>query len=731
MSQVLDDLRERIALPAGLRVRAGGSTMSVCAEVHPFVEPALSEVVGHDSPPDAPVDVHLIEARAAVGKTTLSRWLSNTSGCPVLDLAVVRVAEGSFRGLLPELERVGEDGSHVVETLEGGDGLRSGSLTVIVDAIDEGRLRSGDANIEAFLATTWTELARRTERGARPAVVFLGRPQAIQLVADSLEIFNLDERSTPPLGSRRSRVDFFDEERSRSIVLKYAYAKADEEDNLETLERNPAAVQSLLNTYFDAVGSALSMERDQLWTNYESAQFAGYAPVLELLGRLIGESKNPMLIEASILGDSRRAWSVIENVCGRVFDREAEKMRKHLTGRFGSADGIPLHAYDRGEQVRTAIAAIEGRRIDEKSARSTIAFEAHRRTEYLETVRQWVIEHPFLRIESGETGFSNPILGAIMAAEGLLHGGLDTRIRSVAELGRQGFLWSAMEHRADEASASGEPVPLIEGESMDVIARSFVASEAESNDLLVIQPAGHGAHRVLRSTPGRHRLVLETTSPVRLGPTIESIRAEVDHLIIRGATGGNVSMLGEVSLRCDRLDVQTERVVIGTSADVWIEVGRDISELTGYTSIDLGRALPASPTRLRTAGVLGERPSWSQYHAPGQRGPFKLEAFRGDVVFEFLGLLRRQASIVLTARHQIDDQRLQSIDRASGGRMPEIVKLLKEHRLATEEAINAGGERKVRIRFGFNNLLDQIQEDRTPAWYEGFSSEMRRLLPKP
>lgn len=728
METILDEIQRSIAIPPGCTLQLpSNARVRVSDEVKPFVAPTLHPredlAIGPDDA-SGPVDIYLIEARAAVGKTTLSQWLSFASQCPRLDLARHNVGAGTFRGLLPG-QRCGSDGG----TVDGPQALASGALTMIVDAVDEGRLLSGEAAIQAFLEDTWEVLTERTERHGRPAVIFLGRPQAMELVADSLAVFNAGSNLHPRLTSRHLSVEFFDEAQARELVSRYARVQAIQKDNLATLESHGAAVDSLLDSYFHAVAAALDQSSADLWTSDDSRQFSGYAPVLELLGRIIGEATNPSAIEASIIGDATRAWSVIEHVCQRVLDREADKVHARLRKRFGADAVIPGHAYSPGEQINAILARIEGRIINDQVVRSVNSFESVRQTEYLELVRTWVDEHPFLRVEDRTITFSNPILGAIVGAEGLTQGAIETGRDEIASLGRQGFLWSAIVHRSEESREQENGLPLVDGHGLDVLVQSH-GTQRLDRSVLIIEQDESGNTRLVQSFPGRRVPILEATSPVKLGPILDSIRVDVDHLIL---SGKRIDLFGDVKVRCRRLEMRSQHLAVGSGADAWIEVEEELIQVSGWTNIDLGRgqAGSAEPARLR---VAGQGPTgagnWNQFATEG-RSPFSDGAVEHDPVFEFLQLLSRETYMVVTAdRYEIDDNRLRSIKREAGSRWPEIAKLLIDRNLATRENINAGGSSKVRLRFQLRELLDDARKESPPPGYAELAEKLRSLLPK-
>lgn len=125
-----------------------------------FVPPDLRVVDGDAAALAA--EVIFVEASAAVGKTTMAKALSAGTGAPLLDLAEVPVSTQSLLGLLQS------DFSGAGSPIEG---FHRGEIPVIVDALDEGRLLSGEQGFELFLETTGQLLHASRVEPALPKLV--------------------------------------------------------------------------------------------------------------------------------------------------------------------------------------------------------------------------------------------------------------------------------------------------------------------------------------------------------------------------------------------------------------------------------------------------------------------------------------------------------------------------------------------------------------------------------
>src|SRR5687768_15552810 len=129
------------ALHDGAQIAESASRLIVVDQVDPFVRPTLltPEVVTADA---LAAEALFVEAPAAVGKSTMARFLSAVRHTPLLDLAKVPVATGSLKSLVSDVAPDAVARFHSAE------------LPIIVDALDEGRMLSGEKGFEAFLATS-------------------------------------------------------------------------------------------------------------------------------------------------------------------------------------------------------------------------------------------------------------------------------------------------------------------------------------------------------------------------------------------------------------------------------------------------------------------------------------------------------------------------------------------------------------------------------------------------
>lgn len=165
------------ALPKRARSLSLGQRLRIPESPRPFVAPTLRLMQDETTDP-LRAEVIFIKASAAVGKSTIANHLSSLLRIPLLDLAKVPVSTGSLKALLLDISGAGNQIN----------AFHRGKLPIIVDAIDEGRLLSGERGLESFLETTGEFLNEDRKTIDCPKILFFGRYNSTE-IADSGSIF--------------------------------------------------------------------------------------------------------------------------------------------------------------------------------------------------------------------------------------------------------------------------------------------------------------------------------------------------------------------------------------------------------------------------------------------------------------------------------------------------------------------------------------------------------------
>jgi hypothetical protein len=748
-TRLAHEIRRRIALPDDLEPVELNYIVSRAESPNPFIEPPIGRVHDDDeasatTDDRGEVDVLLIDARAAVGKTTFARWLASETRAPLLDLAITPVGAQTARGILPRLRRL--DGSD--DNLYGEAAFENGQMTIIIDAVDEGRLRSGEDNVEAFLEDLWNMLRNRQSR-ARPGVVFLGRPESIELVKLAILI---EREDSNPITFESYTVQFFDEASARQLVLSYARKQANAPSGASQHDLS-TPVHDLLDSYFAAVGEALGIEAEALWQHEDGHQFAGYSPVLRTLGEIVGGETNHARLAARLDSGRSNAWAIIEDVCQTVFDREQDKLRQSLISQVPGAL-VPKEAYDRREQVRAIMAYLQGRR-DVRTQLAQLGFDDPAvRAQYYDMVNGFISNHPFCdqtSAISGNAAFSNPILGAILIAEAMMQDvDFNPNFALFKGCGRQNFLWQAIKHRWERDREHEPVINLIRGKYFGLVADSFgaaheiragsVASDKEqvpergissirlrTSDLGLQLPDSSNLSdtfiAVSFSEPGRaERDVLELIDAPHLGPEIRSLIIDLpDHDVLIEGTPQHqeVRFLGLVRVTARAIRFINCASVVGAPSAI-VELRAESIESENFIRLNNFGLSPSAATeasdddedpraRLYTFGPIAtEQHPWLEFSGVAQGR----SSDSGDVVKAALYLLLdvgRQVRVhprTRVPRDKRQERRLRSL----GDKLPDILGVLLESGFVESDNISAHGPAVLAIRTaaGLPKLIDAI-----------------------
>jgi len=284
-------------------------------------------------------EVIIIKAHAAVGKTVTARYLSANRNAPLLDLSKTRVGSNTFSGSVPAAFQAE---------------FHEGKFPVIVDALDEGSLLSGDSNRDEFLYTFRDFLASNRSVSNRAKVVFLGRFESIDwlhtIIADGEEI-----------SVCVVVIEFFDESAAKELIALYSEKEIDTQEQKGKISAVDARRlrgqvhggprKKLVAAYFSLLERALGLAADELWSNPKGQSFAGYAPVLASIGELLAPIEDSHGMTSKLVdGESRGAWDVIDRVIEAILDREQDKVRQPLEENSTSS-AVPAGTYSTREQL--------------------------------------------------------------------------------------------------------------------------------------------------------------------------------------------------------------------------------------------------------------------------------------------------------------------------------------------------------------------------------------------
>ena len=318
-----------------------------------FVEADLHLRDGFD---DLAAMIWFVAAPGAVGKSTLAKEISARTSAVYLDLAKADTVAGNYLtgGLVKN--------KLLQEWLEN-------HTTILIDALDEARLRVTQQSFEDFLNDV-----EALSRGRYSPTIIFGR---VGIVEEAW--LALAERG---LNCPIFDIDFFDAQRAKQFIIATL-------DRLGSRSANRALASSISShrPVYEAAAATFVNGLENVAAS-DGARFSGYAPVLEAVATVLSGVTNPASLTDAV--QDALQGQVLQHLTDRILAREATKLREQLPAHM--ADQIKGKLYGPDEQLARLTATI----YHVSMPAPPIALEAQHAEAYDAAVRAFMPQHPFL-----------------------------------------------------------------------------------------------------------------------------------------------------------------------------------------------------------------------------------------------------------------------------------------------------------------------------------------------
>ncbi|MFE1770054.1 hypothetical protein [Streptomyces sp. NPDC059008] len=343
----------------------------------------------------------LITAPASVGKTTAARYLSLTLKAPVLDLSTLHVGSNTLEGALWKSMGAGASGRFVEE-------MKAGRATLIIDALDEAEIRSGQANFHAFLHGVAETAA---DMSGRPAMIMLSRAESARSLTDLFNERRIQYSHFEILPFGRTQAETYLNDRMVEV-----YAASSKE---AIHHRYVAPFEKARDALFIRLSSVISSGSSDIWNDSAVRDFLGYAPVLDVAAEFLAVDNFTTLhreFSSSDAAEGTAHWHLVAQVIDHLLIREQEKFVTQFTktSEFESfgARRLSLTLYTPEEQCARLLDYVERVSVP-------VDLPAHLperlREPYESAVHSQLANHPFLR----ESGWFNVIFRDYVTARSL------------------------------------------------------------------------------------------------------------------------------------------------------------------------------------------------------------------------------------------------------------------------------------------------------------------------
>lgn len=345
---------------------------TTCISEESFVEAGLRLRNGFD---DLTTPVWLVAAPGAVGKSTFARELCAATGAVYVDLAVAEAVGGSY-----------VIGGMVHNGLF--EDWKAGRVTLVIDALDEARLRVTQSAFEDFLR----DVVNVARLGSLP-LVLLGR---VGIIDECWVQLNVNDDISCPIFD----IQFFSRDSAIDFVLAALHRLAS--------TSHPQLI-TLLSTRRSEYRRAAMEIVDRLSETSlaDGNHFAGYAPVLEAVAKVIAGRTNLAQIRSEQLTDIE--GHILDRLTSEILVRETGKLVTQM--RQTVPDFPEKGAYEPVEQLARLAARVL--RIEYSGAQ--LDLPPHCIAPYEKAVTSFIEQHPFL------DGTGHAPSGAVFSAAIMAH----------------------------------------------------------------------------------------------------------------------------------------------------------------------------------------------------------------------------------------------------------------------------------------------------------------------
>ncbi|MCI0151488.1 hypothetical protein KNO81_37160 [Paraburkholderia sediminicola] len=483
--------------------------------------------------------VWLIAAPGAVGKSTLAREICSVTHAVYVDLAAAATVAGNY--LTGGLVNAGLLSA-----------WQAGTTTLLIDALDEARLRVTQASFEDFLSDV-----AQIARGRSLPVILLGR---VGIVEEARKY--LDDHCGLP--SPVFDIELFDLDQAQAFVWSALGRLA--KLNLASTGRMAyphlvSAMKQHANIYRGAIKDFVNHLAEA--TSKDGQQFVGYAPVLDAVATVIAAETNVAKVANAV--EAVLAGKVLTGVTREIMERESKKVASQVAATVPglSIDGL----YGSEEQLERLASLLF--HIG-KPASLPAGLPAHAISPYEEAVESLLPQHPFLDGNDPPSP-SSAVFGAFIVAASLRSAHTNV-VRSAERYAQTGahapnpFLLDF--YKADVASDSSSIPAAHVGllyESLQAktsageVARLSAEGEAEGKTLdldmaLVSTETGN------LSDESAFTVVVD--GPLKFGRRVSGINIDAENADVEIGDGGQLEMIAPINIRASSLILTCDQMVV-------------------------------------------------------------------------------------------------------------------------------------------------------------------------
>lgn len=364
-----------------IAIAPGVTAITYCEKrLKEFVAPNLShreDIVSPSNP-----SIILISAAGVAGKSTIAKEIANQKNAPLIDLSRYGpVGEGSLNGLLME-------GFGIPKIADVYSQLSSGDLFIVIDALDEARIKVNESAFVAFLNDI-TKLCQNGNVSKVPKFVLLGRTH----IADDTWCTLDDAGIEPSVWT----IEPFDREQAEQYIRLRIISSGAEKRMVDHKE----PFEKVRNKIFELLESAISSTDTSI-----AREFLGYAPVLNAVSVLLAKERDyhelyeQLNTSLATSTPENRPLRLLQEVILRILHREqVEKLIPNLklvlenkANALGWSSWELL--YTEEEQIVRLLEQVLGQQVP---PRDYASMPDELRADYEDQVKTFLPDHPFIK----------------------------------------------------------------------------------------------------------------------------------------------------------------------------------------------------------------------------------------------------------------------------------------------------------------------------------------------
>jgi len=487
---------------------------------------------------------------------------------------------------------------------------KSGRMGIVIDALDEGRLRVNQAGFTDFLLDVKEIANDRIDARATYPVLF-GRTGVIQDTWILLHDW-FDESEIGVV-----EIECYDRETASEFCFRVTKKiRQDRRSKGEARYVEPAnGERKIIELILENLRQKIDAERDA----DQQRKFAGYAPVLTAVAYRVSEETNPWkFLGRPDIQESVSNISLAE-ISNNILEREHGKL-KHKPNFSGSVNRDKLYAPN--EQLDYLSAKLYQ---TERPGLPTAMSDSDRSV-YVNALEGWIPDHPFF---DGTThGASSAVFEAQICVRALLkRSEVAVKNQLLGKHRANPFVLEFYRDVFEHTSVPSEHVGVIYGsvrsglalneQAILSISESGSAEDELDIEIVVIRGDEGGEERLFSGS-------VASGGEINLGPHVKDVDIDAPASVVRLGGKEEVSVVGPVSIVCQNLIIDAESVTVSDQRNIASAVYLEAHEIDSRVSKP---PLVHRPASLEVNWPYGNAYPWSTHSV---RGAFETMSGDGD-----------------------------------------------------------------------------------------------------